>query len=110
MNGQPRDIDTLDRAVASGRPEHARADPAEPGHVAAPFRGAVNVSVAVGDRVEAGDTVAVIEAMKMESSISAPVTGTVESIAAAPSGLLEPGDLILEIRPAGRSASPETER
>ena len=110
VNGQPRDIDTLDRAVASDRPEHARADPAKPGHVAAPFRGAVNVSVAVGDRVEAGDTVAVIEAMKMESSISAPVTGTVESIAAAPSGLLEPGDLILEIRPAGRSASPETER
>ena len=110
VNGQPRDIDTLDRAVASDRPEHARADPANPGHVAAPFRGAVNVSVAVGDRVEAGDTVAVIEAMKMESSISAPVTGTVESIAAAPSGLLEPGDLILEIRPAGRSASPETER
>ena len=110
VNGQPRDIDTLDRAVASDRPEHARADPAKPGHVAAPFRGAVNVSVAVGDRVDAGDTVAVIEAMKMESSISAPVTGTVESIAAAPSGLLEPGDLILEIRPAGRSASPETER
>ena len=33
-----------------------------------------------------------------------------KSILAAPSGLLEPGDLILEIRPAGRSASPETER
>ncbi|MYB03381.1 MAG: pyruvate carboxylase, partial [Acidimicrobiaceae bacterium] len=110
VNGQPRDIDTLDRTVASDRPEHARADPTMPGHVAAPFRGAVNVSVAVGDRVEAGDTVAVIEAMKMESSISAPVAGTVESIAAAPGGLLEPGDLILEIRPAGRSASPETER
>ncbi|MYJ29841.1 MAG: pyruvate carboxylase, partial [Acidimicrobiaceae bacterium] len=110
VNGQPRDIDTLDRTVASDRPEHARADPTRPGHVAAPFRGAVNVSVAVGDRVEAGDTVAVIEAMKMESSISAPVAGTVESIAAAPGGLLEPGDLILEIRPAGRSASPETER
>ena len=110
VNGQPRDIDTLDRTVASDRPEHARADPTMPGHVAAPFRGAVNVSVAVGDRVEAGDTVAVIEAMKMESSISAPVAGTVESIAPAPGGLLEPGDLILEIRPAGRSASPETER
>ena len=107
VNGQPRDIDTLDRTVASGRPEHARADPTRPGHVAAPFRGAVNVSVAVGDRVAAGDTVAVIEAMKMESSISAPVAGTVESIAATPGALLEPGDLILEIRPAGRAASPE---
>ncbi|MYA84116.1 MAG: pyruvate carboxylase, partial [Acidimicrobiaceae bacterium] len=107
VNGQPRDIDTLDRTVASDRPEHARADPTKPGHVAAPFRGAVNVSVAVGDQVASGDTVAVIEAMKMESSISAPVAGTVESIAAAPGALLEPGDLILEIRPAGRAASPE---
>ncbi len=106
VNGQPRDIDTLDRTVASDRPEHARADPTMPGHVAAPFRGAVNVSVAVGDRVDAGDTVAVIEAMKMESSISAPVAGTIESVTAAPGALLEPGDLILEIRPTGRSSSP----
>ncbi len=108
VNGQPRDIDTLDRTVAADRPEHARADPANPGHVAAPFRGSVNVSVSEGDRVGTGDTVAVIEAMKMESSISAPVAGTVASIAAAPGALLEPGDLILEIRPAGRSASPES--
>ena len=107
VNGQPRDIATLDRTVASDRPEHARADPTKPGPVAAPFRGAVNVSVSVGDRVAAGDTVAVIEAMKMESSISAPVAGTVESISASPGRLLEPGDLILEIRPSGRSASPE---
>ena len=108
VNGQPRDIDTLDRTVASDRPEHARADPTKPGHVAAPFRGAVTVSVAAGDRVSAGDTVAVIEAMKMESSVSTPVDGTIESISAAPGGLLEPGDLILEVRPAGRAASPES--
>jgi len=109
VNGQPRDIDTLDRTVAVDRPEHARADPSVPGHVAAPFRGAVNVSVSEGDQVEAGDTVAVIEAMKMESSISSPVTGTVISVAAASGSLLEPGDLIAEIRPAGRSGSPESE-
>ena len=107
VNGQPRDIDTIDRTVASDRPEQARADPTKPGHVAAPFRGAVTVSVAVGDQVSAGDTVAVIEAMKMESSVSAPVDGTIEAISATPGGLLEPGDLILEIRPAGRAASPE---
>ena len=108
VNGQPRDIDTLDRTVAVDRPEHARADPTVPGHVAAPFRGSVNVSVAEGDVVAAGDTVAVIEAMKMESSISAPVSGTVISISAAPGALLEPGDLIAEIRPTGRSGSPES--
>ena len=109
VNGQPRDIDTLDRTVAADRPTHARADPSVPGQVAAPFRGSVNVSVAEGDLVSTGEVIAVIEAMKMESSISAPVTGTVVAIAAAPGALLEPGDLIAEIRPAGRSGSPETE-
>ncbi|WP_419840299.1 pyruvate carboxylase [Candidatus Poriferisodalis sp.] len=109
VNGQPRDIDTLDRTVAADSPTHARADSSVPGHVAAPFRGSVNVSVAEGDLVSTGEVIAVIEAMKMESSISAPVTGTVVAIAAAPGALLEPGDLIAEIRPAGRSGSPETE-
>ncbi len=106
VNGQPRDIDTLDRNLARDRPEHARADPNEPGHVAAPFRGAVTVAVAVGDQVSAGDTVAVIEAMKMESSVSAPVAGTIERVSAAPGALLEPGDLILAIRQSGRAPSP----
>ncbi len=109
VNGQSRDIDTLDRSVASDRPAAARADPARPGHVGAPFRGAVTVPVTIGDRVDVGDTIAVIEAMKMESSISAPVAGTIERIAALPGGLLEPGDLILEIRPTGLSASLETD-
>ncbi|WP_420436625.1 pyruvate carboxylase [Candidatus Poriferisodalis sp.] len=109
VNGQPRDIDTLDRTVAADRPSHARADPSVPGQVAAPFRGSINVSVAEGDLVSTGEVIAVIEAMKMESSISAPVTGTVVAITAAPGALLEPGDLIAEIRPAGRSGSPETE-
>ncbi len=108
VNGQPRDIDTLDRNVATDRPEHARADPRIGGQVPAPFRGSVNVTVSEGDQVNVGDTIAVIEAMKMESSISAPVTGTVVLVAAASGALLEPGDLIVEIRPTGRSGSPES--
>ena len=110
VNGQPRDIDTVDRSLASDRPETARADPTNPGHLAAPFRGAVTVSVTVGDQVDVGEVVAVIEAMKMESSISAPIAGTIEKITASQGGLLEPGDLILEIRPTGLAASPETDR
>ena len=110
VNGQSRDIDTVDRSVASDRPETARADPTNPGHLAAPFRGAVTVSVTVGDQVDVGEVVAVIEAMKMESSISAPIAGTIDKITASLGGLLEPGDLILEIRPTGLAASPETDR
>ena len=46
--------------------------PAKPGHVAAPFQGVVTLAVEEGDQVAAGDTVATIEAMKMEASITAP--------------------------------------
>ena len=110
VNGQSRDIDTVDRSIASDRPETPRADPAVPGHIAAPFRGAVTVTAAVGEHVEVGDVVAVIEAMKMESSISTPIAGTIEGITAAKGALLEPGDLICEVRPTGLSASPQTDR
>ena len=54
------------------------------------------------------DGVAVIEAMKMESTTSAPIDGTVERVVAIPGASLEGGDLILEIRPSGLSSSPET--
>jgi pyruvate carboxylase len=109
VNGQTRDIDTRDRSIASSRPETERVDPSRPGQVGAPFRGVVNVSVDVGDQVQAGDSVAAIEAMKMESSISAPIDGTIERVAAAGGSSLEGGDLILEIRPSGLSASPEAD-
>ena len=109
VNGQTRDIDTRDRSIASDRAETERADASRPGHVGAPFRGVINVSVEVGDDVEVGDSVAIIEAMKMESTISAPVAGTVERIAAAVGTSLEGGDLILVIRPSGLSGSPETD-
>ena len=68
----------------------------------------VSTTVAVGDEVAVGDSVALIEAMKMESMISAPIAGTIDRIAIASGASLEGGDLILEIRPTGVSASPET--
>jgi biotin carboxyl carrier protein len=44
----------------------------------------ISVSVKVGDRVKEDDQVAVLEAMKMEMPIVAPVTGTVKEIRVAP--------------------------
>ncbi|MCY7401031.1 MAG: acetyl-CoA carboxylase biotin carboxyl carrier protein subunit, partial [Nocardioides sp.] len=68
-----------------------------PGHVAAPYDGAVTVGVAEGDEVEAGQTVATIEAMKMEASITAPVAGTVQRVAVPATRAVEGGDLVLVI-------------
>ena len=44
----------------------------------------VTVSVKVGDKIKEDDQVAVLEAMKMEMPVVAPVTGTVKEIRVAP--------------------------
>ena len=51
----------------------------------APMPGAVvELRVAPGDRVAAGDTLVVLEAMKLLQSLTAPVSGTVAEIYCAP--------------------------
>ncbi|WP_298510782.1 pyruvate carboxylase [uncultured Nocardioides sp.] len=95
INGQLRPISVRDRAVASEVAAAEKADTSKPGHVAAPFQGAVTTVVAVGDTVTAGEVVATIEAMKMEASITAPVDGTVERLAINGTQGVDGGDLVL---------------
>ncbi len=58
-----------------------RPKPTKPGDVASPMPGrVVKVLVSKGDRVAAGDPVLIIEAMKMESRVPAPVDGTVVAV------------------------------
>jgi pyruvate carboxylase len=97
VNGQLRPVDVLDRSIAPSTPPVQRADATRPGEVGAPVTGVVTVLVAAGDVVDAGDPVAVIEAMKMESTITAPVGGRVDRVALASGTRLEHGDLILSI-------------
>ncbi|OBJ70424.1 pyruvate carboxylase [Mycobacterium sp. 1274756.6] len=97
INGQLRPVLVRDRSVASEVPTAEKADRANPGHVAAPFAGVVTVAVAAGDSVEAGQTIATIEAMKMEAAITAPATGTVERIAVSATAQVEGGDLLVVI-------------
>ena len=76
-------------------PPVERADPNEPGHVAAPFDGSVTLRVARGDEVAAGDVVATIEAMKMEAAITAAKSGRVQRLAIGSVQQVEGGDLLL---------------
>ncbi len=103
LNGQLRPITVRDRSIASEVPAAEKADRNNPDHVAAPFAGVVTVGVAVGDTVEAGATIATIEAMKMEAAITAPKAGTVERVAVAATAQVEGGDLLVVVGSAGRS-------
>jgi pyruvate carboxylase len=100
INGQLRPIRVRDTSIRVDVKAAERADPSKPGHVAAPFAGVVSVTVAEGDTVEAGATVATIEAMKMEAAITAPVSGTVQRLALGSVTQVEGGDLVLVIDPA----------
>jgi pyruvate carboxylase len=95
VNGQLRPIEVRDESVEVTTARAERVDAHDPAHLGAPLSGMVTVLVAQGDRVTAGQAVAVIEAMKMESTITAPAAGTVQRVARAPQGHVEQGDLIL---------------
>ncbi|MDQ0869703.1 pyruvate carboxylase [Arthrobacter sp. V1I9] len=97
LNGQSRPVVVRDRSVVSNVKAAEKADPAQPGHVAAPFAGAVTVTVKPGDTVNAGDTVATIEAMKMEASITTPAAGKVARLAISSVEQVQGGDLLLVI-------------
>ncbi|MCJ7859121.1 pyruvate carboxylase [Corynebacterium kalidii] len=97
VNGQIRPMRVRDRSVESVTAAAEKADPSLAGHVAAPFAGAVTVTAKVGDTVSAGDVVAVIEAMKMEASITAPVDGTVARVVMSQPTKVEGGDLLVVV-------------
>jgi len=98
INGQLRPVSVRDRSISSDVPAQEKADTSNAGHVAAPFDGVVTVAVEEGAHVGAGDTVATIEAMKMEASITAPAAGTVERLAFDGTRQVEGGDLVLVLK------------
>ncbi|KQH75377.1 pyruvate carboxylase [Mycobacterium gordonae] len=95
INGQLRPVLVRDRSIASAVPAAEKADRGNPNHVAAPFGGVVTVSVSDGDEVSAGQTIATIEAMKMEAPITAPHDGTVERVVLSSTAQVEGGDLLV---------------
>ncbi|MBS1692946.1 MAG: pyruvate carboxylase [Actinobacteria bacterium] len=97
LNGQLRPVLVRDRSIASEVPTAEKADRNNPDHIAAPFAGVVTVGVAVGDAVKAGQTVATIEAMKMEAAITAPKDGTVARVAVSATAQVEGGDLLVVV-------------
>ncbi|GAA2739078.1 pyruvate carboxylase [Pedococcus aerophilus] len=95
MGGQLRPVQVRDEKVAVDVKAAEKADPSDQKQVAAPFAGVVSLAVEEGSSVEAGAVVATIEAMKMEASITAPVSGTVARLAIGSQQQVEGGDLLL---------------
>ena len=94
----PAEVGTL-----GGRPRRASAGPNASGgvgngQVAVPMQGTiVKVMVAVGDAVETGDTVCVLEAMKMENNVAADIAGTVTEVKVVVGDSVGSGDVVVVI-------------
>lgn len=97
LNGQIRSLEVRDRSVSNDVTKAEKADTSNPAHIAAPFHGIVTLKVAAGDAIDAGDPVASIEAMKMESVIRATHSGVVERVALSGAAAVESGDLLLVV-------------
>jgi acetyl-CoA/propionyl-CoA carboxylase biotin carboxyl carrier protein len=72
--------------------------PADAGSVAVPMQGTiVKVSVETGDSVDVGDTICVLEAMKMENNITAEKAGTIGEVRVAVGDSVGAGDVVATI-------------
>jgi pyruvate carboxylase len=101
LNGMGRQLSIVDKSVKPTVKARVKADPAKPHEVGAPIPGLVTtLSVSVGAKVTKGDKLAVLEAMKMQTTIYAPCDGTVDEIAVGVSDAVESKDLMIKIRPA----------
>ena len=84
------------RAKRSGG--HGGGGGAGSGEVTAPMQGTIiKVLVAVGDAVEAGQAVCVLEAMKMENNIAADKAGSVKEVRVSPGDTVGSGDIVVVI-------------
>ncbi|MFN3521779.1 MAG: carboxyl transferase domain-containing protein [Phenylobacterium sp.] len=91
-----------EEAAAASAPTRGPARPAPEGTVGAeaPLRATVvGFEVAEGQEVRAGQAVAVLEAMKMQHLVLAPVAGRVRAVAAAPGETVDAGEALLFIEP-----------
>jgi biotin carboxyl carrier protein len=61
----------------------------------------MSVAVAPGDVVEAGDTVVVLESMKMEIPVIAEAPGTVKAVRVAAADVVQEGDVLVQLLLAG---------
>ena len=79
LNGLPREVSVRDKSLKNTAPERTKADPAIEGHVPAPIPGAVtSIFVDLNQPVQKGEKLLVLEAMKMQTTVTAPIAGKVK--------------------------------
>jgi len=98
LNGQPREIVVKDYSIKSTVVQKRKGDSSNPNHINATMPGTVlNVLVKKGDVVEKGQTLAITEAMKMETTVQSPFTGVIRDLFITSGESISTGDLLIEL-------------
>ena len=98
LNGQPRPMRIARAGQQAAKRARARAEEGNPAHVAAPMPGMIaTVAVKAGQKVSKGSPLLSVEAMKMETAITAERDATVVRIHVAPGDRVDAKDLMLEL-------------
>ena len=99
LNGVRRDVKVPDEAARKDIVKVPMADPEDKSQVGASIPGAVSrISVKPGDAVTVNQTLVIIEAMKMETAITARMDGVVDKIEIREGDTVKGGQLLLTIR------------
>ncbi|HVN80939.1 MAG TPA: pyruvate carboxylase, partial [Terriglobia bacterium] len=98
LNGQPREVVVRDRSLQAAAPAHPKVNPAEPGHVGSPSPGIITSLFAqLQQKVKRGDKILAMEAMKMQSTLYAPLDGRITQVLVIPGQRVEAKDLLMVI-------------
>ncbi|SLN35417.1 2-oxoglutarate carboxylase small subunit [Aquimixticola soesokkakensis] len=97
LNGQPRVIRIPNRSVVASTQARPKAELGNASHIGAPMPGVVaSVAAVAGMPVKKGDLLLTIEAMKMETGITADRDGEIKAVHVTPGAQIDAKDLLVE--------------
>lgn len=98
LNGQTRNIEVQDRSQKVEKQENKKTEAGNANHIGAPLQGMLSkLLVDKGDKIKKNQPLFVIEAMKMETVVTAPGDGEIKHIQLLPGTLVNTQDLVVEL-------------
>lgn len=98
VNGQTRNVDIDDRSLESSKPKNEKRDPDDPAQIGPSLQGKLSrVLVEEGQEVQQNEALFVIEAMKMETTITAPYAATVKKVHLEEGAMVDGDDLVVTL-------------
>ncbi|GAB3824283.1 pyruvate carboxylase [Hymenobacter jeollabukensis] len=98
LNGQTRNLEIRDKSVEVKTVSNPKADKSKTGQIGAPLQGLLSkVLVANGQKVKRNTPLFIIEAMKMETTITAPADALVQAVNLSEGTLVNADDLVLTL-------------